>query len=310
MTREEFARFLEKLRKADEKGENTDAIVKSYEKHNVYFYNDACIKKILASEKNIALTTDLINAALDLVGPNRIEHPKLVNPFIPGDLGYRNSEPDLLLTNDRDDVAPRDRISIEIQHDGDTIYKHRVVLYVSRHISNMVKKNAPPVLENLNLISFQFTDAFPWNHSKNYRHSVQFYNQEKLLYFEPLMITVVEVNKFFGHADVFASDRSRLAQWLRAIDTLNREADFAEFVTDPVFRVLQEEVKLCNFSSRYLMTDEMKSIDNAMIEFRGREKVARNLLKFGLDPKIIAQNTELPLYWVINLKKEMELVEV
>ena len=310
MTREEFARFLEKLRKADEKGEDTDAIVKSYEKHNVYFYNDACIKKILASEKNIALTTDLINAALDLVGPNRIEHPKIVNPFIPGDLGYRNSEPDLLLTNDRDDAAPRDRISIEIQHDGDTIYKHRVVLYVSRHISNMVKKNAPPVLENLNLISFQFTDVFPWNHSKNYRHSVQFYNQEKLLYFEPLMITVVEVNKFFGHADVFASDRSRLAQWLRAIDTLNREADFAEFVTDPVFRVLQEEVKLCNFSSRYLMTDEMKSIDNAMIEFRGREKVARNLLKFGLDPKIIAQNTELPLYWVINLKKEMELVEV
>ena len=310
MTREEFARFLEKLRKADEKGEDTDAIVKSYEKHNVYFYNDACIKKILASEKNIALTTDLINAALDLVGPNRIEHPKIVNPFIPGDLGYRNSEPDLLLTNDRDDAAPRDRISIEIQHDGDTIYKHRVVLYVSRHISNMVKKNAPPVLENLNLISFQFTDAFLWNHSKNYRHSVQFYNQEKLLYFEPLMITVVEVNKFFGHADVFASDRSRLAQWLRAIDTLNREADFAEFVTDPVFRVLQEEVKLCNFSSRYLMTDEMKSIDNAMIEFRGREKVARNLLKFGLDPKIIAQNTELPLYWVINLKKEMELAEV
>jgi hypothetical protein len=33
-------------------------------------------------------------------------------------------------------------------------------------------------------------------------------------------------------------------------------------------------------------------------------------LKFGLDPKIIAQNTELPLYWVINLKKEMELAEV
>jgi hypothetical protein len=309
MIREEFARFLEKLRTADENGEDTDAIVKSHEKHNVYFYNDACIKKILASEKNIDLTTDLINAALNLVGAERIVHPKLVNPFIPGELGYRNSEPDLLLTNDRDD-APRDRISIEIQHDGDTIYKHRVVLYVSRHISNMVKKNAPPVLENLNLISFQFTDAFLWNHSKNYRHTVQFYNQEKLLYFEPLTITVIEVNKFFGHADVFTSDRSRLAQWLRAIDTLNREADFGEFVTDPVFRVLQEEVKLCNFSSRYLMTDEMKSIDNAMIEFRGREKVARNFLKEGDSVEKIARITELPLYWVINLKKEMELVEV
>ena len=138
---------------------------------------------------------------------------------------------------------------------------------------------------------------------------MQFYNQEKLLYFEPLTITVIEVNKFFGHADVFASDRSRLAQWLRAIDTLNREADFGEFVTDPVFRVLQEEVKLCNFSSRYLMTDEMKSIDNAMIEFRGREKVARNFLKEGDSVEKVARNTELPLYWVINLKKEMELAE-
>ena len=72
MTREEFARFLEKLRKADEKGEDTDAIVKTHEKHNVYFYNDACIKKILASEKNIALTADLINAALNLVGAEQI----------------------------------------------------------------------------------------------------------------------------------------------------------------------------------------------------------------------------------------------
>ena len=309
MTREEFARFLEKLRKADEKGEDTDAIVKTHEKHNVYFYNDACIKKILASEKNIALTADLINAALNLVGAERIEHPKLVNPFIPGDLGYRNSEPNLLLTNDRDD-APRDRISIEIQHDGDTIYKHRVVLYVSRHISNMVKKNAPPVLENLNLISFQFTDAFPWGTSRNYRHTVQLYNQEKLLYFEPLAITVIEVNKFLGHADVFAADRSRLAQWLRAIDTLNREADFGEFVKDPIFKVLQEEVKLCNFSSRYLMTDEMKSIDKAMYKFMEREKIARNFLKEGDSVEKIARITELPLYWVIDLKKKMELAEV
>ena len=309
MTREEFARFLEKLRKADEKGEDTDAIVKSHEKHNVYFYNDACIKKILASEKNIALTADLINAALNLVGAERIEHPKLVNPFIPGNLGYRNSEPDLLLTNDRDD-APRDRISIEIQHDGDTIYKHRVVLYVSRHISNMVKKNAPPVLENLNLISFQFTDAFPWGVSQNYRHTVQLYNQEKLLYFEPLAITVIEVNKFLGHADVFAADRSRLALWLRAIDTLNREADFSEYVSDPIFKVLQEEVKLCNFSSRYLMTDEMKSIDKAMYAFMKQEQIARNFLKDGDSVEKVARNTELPLYWVIDLKKKMELAEV
>ena len=310
MTREEFALFLDKLRDADKNGQDTDAIVKAHEKRNVYFYNDACIKKILASEKNIALTTDLINAALDLVGAECIEHPKLVNPFIPSELGYRNAEPDLLLINDREGDAPRDRISIEILHDSDSIYKQRVVLYVSRHISNMVKKNDPPILENLNLISFQFTNAFPWRLSKDYHHKVQLYNQQKLLYYDQLAITVIEVNKFLKHADSFIVDHSRLAQWLRAIDTLNREADFSEFSSDPIFKVLQEEVRLYNFSSRYLMTDEMKSIDNAMYRFMGQEKVAKNMLLDGDPVERVARLTEIPLYMVRKLKEEMELAEV
>ena len=309
MNRVEFAQFLDKLRDADKNGLDTDAIVKEHERQNVYFYNDACIKKILASEKNIALTTDLINAALDLAGPDCIEHPKLVNPFIPSELGYRNAEPDLLLTNDREGKAPRDRISIEIQHDSGSVYRQRVVLYVSRHVSNMVKKNEPPVLENLNLISFQFTDAFPWRLSQDYRHKVQLYNQRKLLYYDQLAITVIEVSKFFKHAESFATDCSRLAQWLRAIDTLNREADFSGFSSDPIFRVLQEEVKLCNFSSRYLMTDEMKSIDRAMYKFMEREKVAKNMLLDGDSVERVARITEVPLYMVLKLKEEMELAE-
>ena len=78
----------------------------------------------------------------------------------------------------------------------------------------------------------------------------------------------------------------------------------------PLLHILQEEVKLCNFSSRYLMTDEMKSIDNAMYKFMEREKVARKLLVRDMSPKDIAEVTELPLYWVIDLKKKMELAEV
>ena len=111
MTREEFANFLKQLKTANDSGQDIDAIVKEHEHRNVYFYNDGCIKKILASEKNLMLTTDLINAALNLVGSDRIENPQLVNPFIPGELGYRSVEPDLLLTNDRGTGVPRDRIS-------------------------------------------------------------------------------------------------------------------------------------------------------------------------------------------------------
>ena len=97
MNREQFGFFLKKLRTAKENGLDVDSVVKEHENENVYFYNDSCIKKILASEKNIILTTDLINASLNLLGADRVAHPKLVNPFIPGELGYRNVEPDLLL---------------------------------------------------------------------------------------------------------------------------------------------------------------------------------------------------------------------
>ena len=306
MTREKFAAFLEMLKEADKRGEDLDAIVKEHENENVYIYNDACFKKIFASEKNIALTTDLVNAALDLKGPDRIENPQIVNPFIPGEIGYRNSEPDLLLTNDRGGERPRDRISIEVQHEDRSLFKNRVVLYVARLTSNMVKKNEPPILENLNLLAFQFFNAFPWKVSQKYRHTVQLRNQDMQLYFDKQAITVVEVQKFHDHAAAFANDHSRLAQWLRAIDTLNREADFSEFASDPVFRVLQNEVKLCNFSSRYLMMEEMNMVDTALERWDEKENIAKNLIAMGkLSLNEISSASGIPLYMVRELKEKM-----
>ena len=55
------------------------------------------------------------------------------------------------------------------------------------------------------------------------------------------------------------------------------------------------------------MTEDMKSIDKAMYEFRERERIAKNFLKAGFDPEAVAKNTEIPLYWVLDLKKSMEL---
>lgn len=305
MTRKEFAKFIDKLKEAENRGDDLDAIVKEHENENVYVYNDACFKKIFASEKNTALTADLVNAALDLHGDDRIENPQLVNPFTPGEVGYRNSEPDLLLTNERGGKRPRDRISIEIQHEDRTLFKNRVVLYVARLTSNMVKKNEPPVLENLNLLAFQFFNAFPWKKSRKYRHTVQLHNQDMQLYFDKQAITIVEVQKFYHHVEAFADDHSRLAQWLRAIDTLNRGADFSEFANDPVFRVLQNEVKLCNFSSRYLMMEGMNMVDMALERFEAKVEVAKNLLRDGDPAERVARNTGIPLYTVLDLKKKM-----
>ena len=295
MNREEFAQFLGKLREINNNGGDVDAFVKEHEHRNVYFYNDGCIKKILASEQNLMLTTDLVNAALGLIGSDRITNPKLVNPFIPGELGYRGVEPDILLTNDRDGDTPRDRISIEVQHEDKRMFRDRLVLYVARLTSNMARKGENPRLENLNVVGFQFFDAFP--ESANYRHTVQLRNQEQQVYFDRQTVTLIEVEKFFRNAERFADDSSRLAQWLRAIDTLNREADFSEFANDPVFKVLQNEVKLCRFSSRYLMTVDMSDYDKAMERYEGAmdkaEEIAKKMRNMGADMSFIVKATGL-----------------
>ncbi len=301
MERNDFAQFLGKLKNANDNGQDIDAFVKQYEHRNVYFYNDGCIKKILANEKNLILTTDLVNAALGLIGSDRIANPKLVNPFIPGELGYRSVEPDILLTNDRGSDAPRDCISIEVQHeDNNSLFKDRLVLYVARLTNNMVKQGEIPRLENLHVVSFQFFDAF--TKSPNYRHTVQLKNQELEVYFDRQTVTLVEVAKFLKNAKDYVGDNCRLAQWLRAIDTLNREADFSEFANDPVFKVLQNEVKLCNFSSRYLMTVDMSDFDRAVARYDEKIDIAKKMLAKNKPVEEIAEFTELPEAEIRKLK--------
>ena len=167
----------------------------------------------------------------------------------------------------------------------------------------MVKRGDPPLLENLNVVSFQFFDAFP--KSKNYRHTVQLRNQEDLLYFDMQTMTIVEVKKFLYHAEAYAGDNSRLAQWLRAIDTLNRDADFSGFSQDPVFRVLQNAVKMYNFSARYLMTVDMSDVDRAMAVFDKQEQIAKNMLLDGDSVEKIARNTGVPLFMVNKIKERL-----
>ena len=291
MKREDFAKFLGELRNVNDNEQDTDAFVKKYEHRNVYFYNDGCIKKILASEKNLILTTDLVNAALNLIGSDRIESPKLVNPFIPGEMGYHSVNPDIVLTNDRGKDIPRDRISIEVQHEGDNLYKDRLVLYIARLTSNTVKEGDSYQLENLNVVSFQFFNAFKG--SPNYRHTVQLKNQDQQVYFDKQTVTLIEVAKFLKNAKDFANDNSRLALWLRAIDTLNREADFSEFAKDPVFKLLQNEVKLCNFSSRYLMTVDMSDFDRAIAKHQKAEEIAKKMRDKNMPIEEIAEFTGL-----------------
>jgi hypothetical protein len=108
----------------------------------------------------------------------------------------------------------------------------------------------------------------------------------------------------------FADDNSRLAQWLRAIDSLNRGADFSEYAQDPVFRLLQNEVKMSNFSSRYLMTEAMMVLDKDYIFYDAQDKkareVAKDLLVEGDSVEKVVRISKLSEADVLAIKAEIE----
>ena len=84
-----------------------------------------------------------------------------------------------------------------------------------------------------------------------------------------------------------------------------RHADFSEFANDPIFRLLQNEVKLCNFSSRYLMTVDMSDYDKAVERYEGAikksEEIAKKMLDANMPMEKIAQFTGLSEKTIRNL---------
>ena len=109
--------------------------------------------------------------------------------------------------------------------------------------------------------------------------------------------------------DDYDFDKCRIAQWLRAIDTLNREADFSEFATDSVFRVLQNAVKLCNFSAGYMLSNIMKDIDKSYWEYgaarKTKKEIAKKMLAMNKPIDEIADLTGLPQSTVLELKTKV-----
>ena len=84
----------------------------------------------------------------------------------------------------------------------------------------------------------------------------------------------------------------------------------SEIASAPVFRVLQNEVKLCNFSARYMLSNMMKDIDRSYWEYgaarKAKKEIARNLLREGYPVEKVVYYTGLPQSTVLELKKEID----
>ena len=150
-----------------------------------------------------------------------------------------------------------DRIVLEVQHVEDDSYNARLVLYTAKHTIASRIKGEGYALQNLNLISLQMFDGFP--NSPNYRHSIRFKNQENEEFYDKQTITLVEIPKFLKGN--FATDNSRIAEWLRIIDGLNNETPVAVPEGSP-FALLQEKAQLSIFTEEFLVSEAMKMSDH------------------------------------------------
>ena len=61
-----------------------------------------------------------------------------------------------------------------------------------------------------------------------------------------------------------------------------------------MFKVLQNEVKLSNFSTRYMLSTFMKDYDELCLKYETACEIAKNLLKDGVPIEVIVRNTKLP----------------
>lgn len=252
-----MSRFLREVHWAKKHGGDVGKVINRYHRwyRNVYIYNDFCIKHILTGDsKDLSLVTNLVNAALHLTGSECITNPKLENPAISGGFIHKDIEQDILIsqrhpgkTEEEDSV---DRIGLEFQHIGYGAYYNRLLFYVARHVGSMLKKgDFYDKMQNVNIISFQMFDYLPWEESQRYVHKAWFQDDEHHTFSRQQTLTIVEIGKFLTHADKeFAGDDSRLAQWLRAIDILNRNGDFSAFASDRHFSLLQKRADVSTFT--------------------------------------------------------------
>ena len=174
-----------------------------------------------------------------------------INPALPDAFG-KSITSDIVATDQR-----LDRIVLEVQHIEDDSYNARLVLYTAKHTIASRIKGEDYALQNLNLISLQMFDGFP--NSPNYRHSIRFKNQENEEFYDKQTITLVEIPKFLKGN--FATDNSRIAQWLRVIDGLNNETPVAVPEGSP-FALLQEKAQLSIFTEEFLVSEAMKMSDH------------------------------------------------
>ena len=268
-----------------------------------YILSDGVFKIVFAEEKDHTLLISLVNAMLDLQGEKAIKSITLEMQEFPGVLNKKDCILDIIGTTNAGT-----RVLVEIQQEGDTLFRDRVEYYLSRVIENQVhtsEKYELPQIYFLGLLDFEM---FPEEPEEYIHHVDEMCHGKK--FFPKIQKIFVEIEKFFELETIgkTTSDNSDAAQWLRAIKTIIKEEPAPEqIMKNETFQRLLESVKLIRFGKELFygevgnMTDMQAIRESSFIDGKAEGKAEGHC-----DALAVAKDMKLPPELIAEFKARLE----
>ena len=226
-----------------------------------YILSDGIFKIVFAEEKDHTLLISLVNAMLDLHDGDAIKEISLEMQEFPGVFTKKDCIVDIIGTTNAGE-----RVLVEVQQQGDDLYRDRVEYYMSRVIENQVHTSEKYELPRIYFLGLLDFTLFPEEPQKYIHHVDEMCNGRK--FFPKIQKIFVEIEKFFRLEEkgFSTNDNSEAAQWLRAIKVvINEEPVPEKIMQNETFRRLLDSVKLINFAEE-LFNCEVKNVTDLMAE--------------------------------------------
>ena len=171
-----------------------------------YILSDGIFKIVFAEEKDHSLLISLVNAMLDLQGDDAIKDISLEMQEFPGVFNKKDCILDIIGTTNAGE-----KVLVEVQQQGDDLFRDRVEYYVSRVIENQVHTSEKYELPRIYFLGLLDFEMFPEEPTEYIHHVDEMCHGKK--FFPKVQKIFVEIDKFFEleKAGVTANDNSEAA---------------------------------------------------------------------------------------------------
>lgn len=275
---------------------------------------DFAFKAIFGTHGNESILAAFLNAALRLPDDKQISKVTLLDP----QFNKENVEDKKSILDVHARLEDGSRINIEIQLNNKHNMEKRTLYYWSKMYTSPLKEGMDYgelcCAITINIVNFRY-----FYHTANYHSVFKLYEQEeKFLLTDALEIHFMELTKLlikWRNGEVNPRE-NRLVRWLLLLEASENEeiTQILEEIAmqedqtlkkaiDEWDRVSQDPEMLLAYEARQkALLDELSALRRA--EKKGKEEVALNLLKLGVDMETIVKATGLTLEEIEQLRKQ------